>query len=399
MIRFRSLAVCSFIFLTQVFYHLLVVEIDLVNLIACLLVFLILSVSIIFSTGGHRTEFSLKNKKIFIILFITSFVTTIITSRADYIVATMQFGLADARNIVSLQAGGAFSALNILFYPMALVAFLANWNQRLTLALLIPILVSDVIFLGTRNSVFFVVVFLFVHFQKKISIRKNILYGLLIFILLIISFEYTVSERSGLESTGIDYWSAKVDYSGIGALNKTNPSIHTWAESISWFIYPIIHLISYLSHSVSEFVHFISNSHHRIFPTLLHLQDSLLMAFFQDRGPVQAELAQLKVRSGFYNTMFAAWYIELGVLSVPLFLVILFYLRFGRFFAKLIGTYFIVVLALGGIENYLFTGLTLLRFLLFLVLGCLFLRMTTVRKSVFVSMDGDKLSHNSSLRT
>lgn len=397
MIRLRSLAVCSFIFLIQVFYHLLVVEIDPINLIVCLLVFLILSVSIVFSTGGNRTEFSLKNKRIFIILFITSFVTTIITSRADYIVATIQFGLGDARNIVSLQAGGAFTAINILFYPMALVAFLANWNRRLTLALLIPVLVCDVIFLGTRNSVFFVVVFLFIHYQKKISIGKNISYGLLIFILLIISFEYTVSERSGEVSVGINYWSAKLDYSGIGALNKTNPSIHTWAEDISWIIYPIIHLISYLSHSVSEFVHFISNSHHRIFPTLLHLQDSLLMAFSQDRGPVQAELAQLKVRSGFYNTMFAAWYIELGVLSVPLFLIILFYLRFGRFFAKLVGTYFIVVLALGGIENYLFTGLTLLRFFLFLVLGSLFLRMTTVRKSVFDPMDREKYFDHSPL--
>lgn len=383
MIRNRSLAVCLFIFLTQIFYHLFVVEIDLLMLIFCLLVFLILSMSIVFSTGGNRTEFSLKNKQIFKILFITSFLTTLITSRADYIISMMQFGLADARNIISLQAGSAFSAINILFYPMALVALLANWNRRLTLALLIPMLLIDVIFLGTRNSVFFVIVFWFIHSQKKISAGKNILYGLSILTLLVVSFEYTTFGRSGVDLDRIDYWSAKLEYTGIGALKDTNSNFLTWAENISWLIYPIIHLVAYLSHSISEFVHFLSNSHHEIFPTFLHVHDSFLLATGQDRAAVQIELAELKVRSGFYNTMFAAWYIELGVISVPLFVLILFYLRFGRFFAKLVGTYFIVVLALGGIENYLFTGLTLLRFFVFLGLGCIFLRMKTFRNEVF----------------
>ena len=171
-----------------------------------------------------------------------------------------------------------------------------------------------------------------------------------------LAFEYTVFERSNVENERQQYWKSKIEYTNVGSLNSTNPDLHDLANKVHWGIYPASHLVAYLSHSTSEFVHFVREGEHEIFPRLLHVQDKFLMATFQDRSHVQEQLADAKVRSGFYQTMFATLQIELGVFWLPILLLLVFWLRFGGFVSEITGSYFVVVFALGLVENYYLRG-------------------------------------------
>ena len=377
----RSLGVCSVLFAIQLLYYFFIVEFEVIYVTIALVLFLFLATMLVFISPIKRREFSLKHEKIFLIFFLLTFVSTILASRLDYILSTITFGLAETRNTVPSQAGGPFSFLNVFFYPLALVALLANWRQRLTMFLLLPMLIIDVTFLGTRNSVFFVIAFWFIHSIPKLSIKKYALIGLLVTSTLLLAFEYTVFERSNVENERQQYWKSKIEYTNVGSLNSTNPDLHDLANKVHWGIYPASHLVAYLSHSTSEFVHFVREGEHEIFPRLLHVQDKFLMATFQDRSHVQEQLADAKVRSGFYQTMFATLQIELGVFWLPILLLLVFWLRFGGFVSEITGSYFVVVFALGLVENYLFTGLTIIRFGIFVLLGVCFLRSRTMVNS------------------
>ena len=374
----RSLAVCSFLFALQLLYYFFIVEFEAIYVTTVIVLFLFLAAFLVFISPIEHREFSIKHEKIFLIFFLLTFVSTILTSRFDYILSTMTFGLAETRNTVSSVAGGPFSFLNVFFYPLALIALLANWRRRLSIFLLLPILVIDVIFLGTRNSVFFVIVFWFIHSVPRLSIKKYALIGLLIISSLVLAFEYTVFERSAVEKERPQYWESKIEYTHVGSLNSTNPDLHGLAKQVHWGIYPVAHLISYLSHSTSEFVHFVREGEHKIFPSFLHVQDKIQMATFQDRSLTQGQLADAKVRYGFYQTMFATLQIELGAFWLPSLFILLLWLRFGGFVSKITGSYFVVVFALGLVENYLFTGMTIIRFGIFVLLGVCFLKSRTM---------------------
>ena len=377
----RSLGVCSVLFALQLLYYLFIVEFEAIYLTTVTVLFLLLVMFLVFISPIEHREFSIKHEKIFLIFFLLTFVSTILSSRLDYILSTITFGLAETRNSVPSKAGGTFSFLNAFFYPLALIALLTNWRQRLSICLLLPILVIDVIFLGTRNSVFFVIVFWFIHSVPKLSIKKYALLGLLIVSTLVLAFEYTVFERSAVGKERQQYWESKIDYTHVGSLNSTNPELHGLANKVHWGIYPTAHLISYLSHSTSEFVYFVREAEHKILPSFLHVQDKIRMATFQDRSLVQEQLADAKGRYGFYQTMFATLQIELGVFWVPCLFILLLWFRFGGLVSKIAGSYFVVIFALGLVENYLFTGLTIIRFGIFVLLGVFFLRSRTIVKT------------------
>ena len=173
----RSLGVCSVLFAIQLLYYFFIVEFEVIYVTIALVLFLFLATMLVFISPIKRREFSLKHEKIFLIFFLLTFVSTILASRLDYILSTITFGLAETRNMVPSQAGGPFSFLNVFFYPLALVALLANWRQRLTMFLLLPMLIIDVTFLGTRNSVFFVIAFwkLFLSFHLS-DVNKKLLH-------------------------------------------------------------------------------------------------------------------------------------------------------------------------------------------------------------------------------
>ncbi|WP_162049043.1 hypothetical protein [Fluviibacter phosphoraccumulans] len=195
---------------------------------------------------------------------------------------------------------------------------------------------------------------------------------LFISVVFLTGFEYTTRVRSGFEGDPLDYWLEKAVESQVMAASELNTSTYESFGAVSSAFLPLFYLVAYVSHSIPEFLTFIRNFDNW-FGTLAHLHLYYLAFTFQNTALVDEYLAILKFRPGYYQTFYASMIVDFGVfaLLVPAFAIVAFLKKNTFLIAKI---YLVPVFVLSTIENYLYTGLTPLRFLIFIVLGHFFLK-------------------------
>lgn len=315
--------------------------------------------------------------KWFVLLFFASATSTLLLSRLDYILSTIVNGLAATRLDVSIGGGGWYSFLNSLFYPLALLSVFYKkdcWESGVFFVLTLTVCSVDVVFLGTRNSVFFVLIFYFL-FSEFVEFKNGARYYtslLFIALLFLVGFEYTTRARSGFEGDSLDYWLEKAVESQVMSASELNMSMYESFGAISSVFFPLFYLIAYVSHSIPEFLIFIGdfdNWH----GTLAHLHLYYLTFSFQDTSLAEEYLAILKSRPGYYQTFYASMIVDFGVyvLFIP---ALAFYGLLKKNSFLITKIYLVPVFVLSTIENYLYTGLTPLRFGIFIVMGHFFLK-------------------------
>lgn len=366
------------IIIAQLFYITVLTKFEFQNLVALAIVGLVsfFLLNCVIEGAGEWGVLRFKSG-LFTLLFFASAASTLLLSRSEYISSTVIGGLFETRADVSIGRGGWYSALNSLFYPLVLLSVFYKkdcWEFYAFVILALTVCIVDVVFLGTRNSVFFVVIFWFL-FSENVDSKagvKGYIALLFIFVVFLAGFEYTTRVRSGFEGAPLDYWLEKAVESRVMAASELNASIYESFGAVSSVFLPLFYLVAYVSHSIPEFLIFISNFDNW-YGTLAHLHLYYLTFTFQDASLVEEYLAFLKYRPGFYQTFYASLIVDFGVfaLFVPALAVVGFLKKNSFLVAKI---YLVPVFVLSTIDNYLYTGLTPLRFVIFIVLGHFFLK-------------------------
>lgn len=367
-----------FIAILQFFYITILTEFDPLSFFILLILtaFGYLFLSII-SLDLSRV-FILKFKSnVFKLLFFISFFTTLLFSRGEYIVSTITYGLAYTRLNQDLGSGGIYSFINVIFYPFALLSVFydkSRWESRLFAIMIFVVCAIDIFFLGTRNSVFFAIFFILIYsnsYSVKFSFA-NCAILFFIFCAAIYLFEYTTRVRSGFEGVPSNYWLEKSLYSEATSMSRMNVELYEFMDANFWYALPLFYFISYVSHPVVEFSYFLKNYSEWLIPYIAHLKIYFLNFTFQDSSGQIELLEVLRIRSGFYQTMYASLIVDFGLwffLLFPLYLILRFLPRFYVF-----QVYLLPVISLSAIENYFYTGLTPVRAVVFIIFGFFFLK-------------------------
>lgn len=362
----------------QFLYITILTKFNFVNFIVWLILFLIGYVFLIFISFdlSRITLMKFKSNYFKWLLLITA-VSTLFFSRLEYIVNTIDFGLADTRLNEELGRGGLYSILNVMFYPLAMLSVFYEKSKLENIffwILTLIVCMVDVFFLGTRNSVFFVLFFMIIYdglIDFKFSF-KNLLILALITCFAIYLFEYTTRVRSGFDGLPSLYWLEKSLYSEAMSMSEMNEDLYFFMDANFWYALPFFYLISYVSHPIPELGHFLNEYSDWFFPSLAHLRLYFSNITFQDSSELINLLEILRVRPGYYQTLYASLIVDFGIavfLLIPSYLL----MRYLRNF-YLFQIYLLPVMCLSTIENYFFTGLTPVRALLFLLLGMVFIR-------------------------
>ena len=328
---------------------------------------------LIYSKIQERMSWPVFNIKLFTILFLTSFVVTLAFSRMPYVVSFLDNGMYETR-LSGLGGGGWYSYFAILFYPLSIILAFINISSKLYynfFVLMMILVMIDLVVLGTRGAPFFVLLFHTLMLRINFfSVRSMVLLFLTVFLLLLLVDYQTQARSLNTLTVGWD-WVRTIQYSWIFDNLKVKDSMVSSIDDNAPSVFPLVYLLQYLTHSIAEFKNFLFDAQFDLVGSGLYLQDEICLVVGCARQGIQAMIADINPRVGLYQTLYSSLFFDFGVLGVScLAITCTVYLLFGRvssiFIAILV--YFGVVLAVSGVENYIYNGLGLARLVVFIVL-------------------------------
>lgn len=351
----------------QLIYILILTEPNLGRILSFFCLFFIGSLLLfIVSRNLNVIRLEYFESKLYKSIFILTFFSILLTSRSEYIVNTLNYGLASTRLNEDIGGGGLFSIINAMFYPLGMLAVYHKKDKFRIMVIILTLLVAtvDIVFMGTRNTPFFIIIYFFI-FNSEIKIKFIYsAYLILAIFLLMYAFEFTTRERSGFIGVANEYWYFKATESDVMSGSTLNLSIFDWAYQNFWGLLPVFYMIAYISHSIADFTTFITNYSSWFYPTFAHLLDQLAIYVFSDRSSYQEIMSSMRVRSGYYQTMYTSVIIDLGILVIGLFPLYFAFYNFYKFIPFRI--LLICFISLSLIENYFIQGLKPLHFLFYI---------------------------------
>jgi hypothetical protein len=310
------------------------------------------------------------------ILFI-SFVFKL-TSRVEYITATLSYGLNAARTDPNVGAGGLASFVNIFFYPAAiLLAFtiLPKRVYRVCLVLISIICMVDMLFIGTRNAPVFVLLFILLATPFKFSI-KTYFQALIALVSFIAIFSYSTTNR-GADADSFD-WQVAFELTGSTQVLHINKDIAATIGDNAPALFPAVFLLHYVTHSIAELENMMMTRDWQTPGGLYYMTDQFCAVGFCSRQDSQDRIDMVNPRSNVYQTIFSTLFYDFGiVLSCFIWVILLLFLclRQRVIMRKEVGidiVFFSILIMVGSIENYLYNGLNFVQILVIFLLQFMF---------------------------
>ena len=315
------------------------------------------------------------NSQIFSALFLTSFFVVFTFSRHSYIISFFVKGMYLTRGSEEVGQGGVYSAITILFYPLCIIlAFIDIPRVRYYCysVLMLCIMAIDLVIIGTRGVPVFV--FLFHLAMSRVNFRslKTILGILFLTFIFLVLFDYQTKARS-LDSSTVGWdWSEALKYSWLMDILKINDATILLVSEYTSFLLPLIFFMQYLSHSIAEFAQLLGDGRYGLMGSGLYIFDQFCIVAGGDRSALKTLIEEMNPRAGLYQTLYSSLLFDFGFLGILLcfFVIFAYYLASSRKFVELnaFTIYVVVLIDVSSIENYIYNGLGLSRFCVFLIL-------------------------------
>lgn len=308
------------------------------------------------------------NLSFFKFIYLGCFVVTMVFSRYDYITSFQLAGLLETRE-AGLGGGGIKSLITIWFYPLAILLAFLRIPARTYLVLLVPLLImmaTDTIALGTRNIPFFVLLFHILASNRTLFTVRGVIFAIVMFGAIIALVDYQTKGRS-LNTTTVGFdWSRTLQLSRT--FDKVPIKDEVIAAASQWSaLGPMVYFTNYISHSQAEFKFLIEQSSYDMFGTPDYTMDEFCLVLRCARAPLQAYIAQENPSLGLYMTLFSVPLFDFGYLGTVIIVflsgILLLTLRAETTMPLLI--FLGVVIVVGPVDNYIYNGLGLARFMLF----------------------------------
>lgn len=314
------------------------------------------------------------DSKVFSLFFLTSFFVVIVFSRSPYVYSFISHGLYLTRESDEVGGGGWYSLLAVIFYPLCIVLAFAEIPRRryyVFVVMMWCVVLLDFFILGTRNAPIFVLLFHLLTSRAKFFSPKMIVFVVSSIALFVLLFDWQSKARS-LDTVTVGWnWSETLRYSWLMEhLSIREESIRFFDENLS-FVMPAVFLLQYISHSIAVFSDLISAGQYDAFGWQAYLYDQY--AIVGGGRDYTSELIQnINPDAGLYQTLYSILLFDFGWVGVFLMIVVL-VVAYGFFDTERvvippISIYLLMVFSTSSIENYLYNGLGLWRFLVFLLM-------------------------------
>jgi len=329
------------------------------------------------------------NSELFLLLFLASFFVVVVFSRAPYIYSFINHGLYLTREGGEVGNGGWYSLITVIFYPLCIVLAFVEISRKkyyVLVAMMWCVVLLDFFILGTRNAPTFVLLFHLLTSRVKFFSPKMIVFVVGSITLFVLLFDWQSKARS-LDTVTVGWsWSETLRYSWLMEhLSIKEENIRFFDENLS-LVMPAVFLLQYISHSIAVFSDLISAGQYDAFGWQAYLYDQY--AIVGGGRDYTSELIQnINPDAGLYQTLYSSLLFDFGWIGVFLMIVVLM-VAYGFFDARRatispISIYLLMVLSTSSIENYLYNGLGLWRFLVFLLMVSLLSR---VPKKMFETL-------------
>ncbi len=329
---------------------------------------------VIASTGNNISIYSPRIDIVITILLVAMIGKCI--SRYGYISSWISSGLIDARE--SAGGGGIYSYLSIFFYPAAIL-FLTSGREKIkaidrrliffVYTIIFSFLLIDMVFVGTRNVPIFILLLYAISWDGRYKISFKLLISisvLLLFFLYI--FNYTTSQRL----IGDFDWRIHIENTISTQVLSVSPNVLDIMDSYFPFLYPLLFLFHYLSHSISELAFLINNSVGFGESQPVYLITEFCSVSLCDKSYYEGLILENNIRAGVYQTLFASLFYDHGIIKSIIIVVLLSFINAMSVILlkriSVINYIFLIIVALSPIENYLYGGLGLIQISLIYVI-------------------------------
>lgn len=314
-------------------------------------------------------------------VFVTSFISKF-SSRFDEIIAFFNYGYFLMRQVEGESTPILLSTLNILFFPSAIVLIFADIDskaiRRLVYVLVTFFALLDLVVLGTRNVPVFIVGFL-IALRGKFGLRQLVWY-LALFCTFLIAFGLTTKFRTQEAFDGVFDWAYLITWTVSSQVIQ--PRVDLMSELalvLGNWVWPVLFLMQYISHSVSEFSYQIINGSYEIMPSFVYFIDQICL--IGCTADVEDAIFLKNDRAGSYQTMLSSVLFDFGTFFVIVVIVSLIGVTVTmRLYRRSLGfswpSAFLIgyVACFAPIENFFYNGLGLVQMIITFAFILIFLR-------------------------
>lgn len=354
--------------------------------------------SIAFFTTGtlrhsarHCVDYFFIPWRILAILFIVAFVFKFL-ARVPDLQNFLTDGLLGARNNLGTKTVSLSTYFSVFFYPLSIIlAFcvMPRSVYRLLLVGVLAICAIEFIAVGTRGAPTFVLLFFILTMNSDFRARARLIVGLLCLVMFFIVFNYSTINRTGASGEGSFDWLVLFQFTASAEILKIN--LLLVAEIFEWFppAMPIIFLMHYLTHPIAELHFFLGSSFNIDLGGFVGIRDQFCAVGFCNRVESSLSVWNSNVRSGVYQTAWASWILDFGLIGAlslyAIFSLMLYISQVTQRRQLRLGVvFYLYIVMLSPIENYLFVGLgfvpILLTFLVALFMRLLYIFFSICRK-------------------
>jgi hypothetical protein len=316
------------------------------------------------------------NHRLFAIFFLISYSAVMLFSRVPYIQSYLEYGLYATRINEEVGGGGIYSIFTVLFYPLCIILAFIDLPRRqyyVYALLMLTVIAVDFIVIGTRNAPIFVLVFHFLMYRGRFTSFRNIILFCSCLIIFVILFDYQSRNRSLDPGTVGWNWAENLRYTWLMEHLPISENVIRTLELHLPYLLPVVFIMHYISHSIAAFTLLVSNGIFGFIGSPAYFYDQMCIAFKCNREYTAAWIHELNPDAGMYQTLYSSLLFDLGWIGLAMVMMILIYYYLSRFnkvrtFPAL-SIYLLIIFATSSVENYIYNGLGIWRFLTFIALS------------------------------
>ncbi len=362
-LRRASLIIASLFFIVSLFHSMLFVESSIIDFLVLLIIYLPILIFLCFFVKKNAS-LTLPNANLVLVFWLIGFFGKAI-SRFGYLQALISTGnVYLVRNLESLSQGGWYSYLSILFYPALLLMIISNHRYKYSFAFYfvsMAILLLDLVFLSMRMVPVFILFIWFIIFLSRAAYTKIVIRIITFAIVFIPVFMITTQNKS-YDGDELD-WNRHLKYTISTEVVKLKQSVIEIDKPN--MVGASLFLSHYVYHSIGEFSNYLQSSY-------LNYSDVSPNRTFNQFCPVlkcsfENEIRYKDRRYGVYKTFHYSLISDFGLVPYLVFLLLLSIIVLVFFIYFKYNSVHVLILALvilSPIENFLYTGLGLMQFLM-----------------------------------
>lgn len=303
------------------------------------------------------------------VIIIIGFIGKLI-SKYKYIESVLTVGLYLTRTNPEMGAGGISTYFAVWFYPAIILLFFVPVSRQvyiISLIMMSIVMLSEFIFVGTRGGP--ILVFLFLLFSKKRKYTKKFLTSFFfLFIVFIGIFSYSTTNRTQASALGKFSWADTLTSTISTNVVAFKSSVINACDKDAEVLFPVIFLIHYVSHSVGELTYIFHNADVINSGGSNQLISEICVTGACDKSYYLEKANEINIRGAVYATLYGSLIYDHGfALAIIIPLIIVFFNTISVLLFRTIGPMtiaFVVILTVASVENYFYTGLGLVQFLL-----------------------------------